>query len=88
MRGLKMQDNINYRIVTKINNWFANDNEVWDYDSTYYKPADTTFYCNHCQTHKSIKLQKTTFDSLNRKQIRCAACASRITKPIKTKGVK
>jgi DNA-directed RNA polymerase subunit RPC12/RpoP len=83
-----MQDNINYRIVTKINNWFANDNEVWDYDSTYYKPADTTFYCNHCQTHKSIKLQKTTFDSLNRKQIRCTACASRITKPIKTKGVK
>ena len=80
-----MQDNINYRIVTKINNWFANDNEVWDYDSTYYKPADTTFYCNHCQTHKSIKLQKVTFDSLNRKQIRCTTCASRITKP---KGVK
>jgi hypothetical protein len=81
-----MQDHINYKITTKINNWFANDNEVWDYDSTYYKPADTTFYCNHCQTHKSIKLQKVTFDSLNRKQVRCTACASKITKPIK--GVK
>lgn len=80
-----MQDHINYKITTKINNWFANDNEVWDYDSTYYKPADTTFYCNHCQTHKSIKLQKVTFDSLNRKQVRCTACASKITKP---KGVK
>ena len=81
-----MQDHINYKITTKINNWFANDNEVWDYDSTYYKPADTTFYCNHCQTHKSIKLQKVTFDSLNRKQVRCTACASKITKPIK--GIK
>jgi hypothetical protein len=81
-----MQDHINYKITTKINNWFANDNEVWDYDSTYYKPADTTFYCNHCQTHKSIKLQKVTFDSLNRKQIRCTSCASKITKPVK--GVK
>ena len=81
-----MQDHINYKIQCKINNWFANDNEVWDYDSTYYKPADTTFYCNHCQTHKSIKLQKVTFDSLNRKQVRCTACASKITKPVK--GVK
>ena len=83
-----MQDHINYKITTKINNWFANDNEVWDYDSTYYKPADTTFYCNHCQTHKSIKLQKVTFDSLNRKLVRCTSCASKITKPIKPKGVK
>jgi predicted SprT family Zn-dependent metalloprotease len=83
-----MQDHINYRIMTKINNWFANDNEVWDYDSTYYKPADTTFYCNHCQTHKSIKLQKVTFDSLNRKLVRCTSCASKITKPIKPKGIK
>ena len=83
-----MQDHINYQITTKINNWFANDNEVWDYDSTYYKPADTTFYCNHCQTHKSIKLQKVTFDSLNRKLVRCTSCASKITKPIKPKGVK
>jgi predicted SprT family Zn-dependent metalloprotease len=83
-----MQDNINYKIMTKINNWFANDNEVWDYDSTYYKPADTTFYCNHCQTHKSIKLQKVTFDSLNRKLVRCTSCASKITKPIKPKGIK
>jgi hypothetical protein len=83
-----MQDHINYKITTKINNWFANDNEVWDYDSTYYKPADTTFYCNHCQTHKSIKLQKVTFDSLNRKLVRCTSCASKITKPIKPKGLK
>jgi predicted Zn finger-like uncharacterized protein len=83
-----MQDHINYKITTKINNWFANDNEVWDYDSTYYKPADTTFYCNHCQTHKSVKLQKVTFDSLNRKLVRCTSCASKITKPIKPKGVK
>jgi hypothetical protein len=83
-----MQDHINYKITTKINNWFANDNEVWDYDSTYYKPADTTFYCNHCQTHKSIKLQKVTFDSLNRKLVRCTSCASKITKPIKPKGIK
>jgi predicted Zn finger-like uncharacterized protein len=83
-----MQDHINYKITTKINNWFANDNEVWDYDSTYYKPADTTFYCNHCQTHKSVKLQKVTFDSLNRKLVRCTSCASKITKPIKPKGLK
>jgi len=80
-----MQDNINYKIMTKINNWFANDNEVWDYDSTYYKPADTTFYCNHCQTHKSVKLQKVTFDSLNRKLVRCTSCASKITKPVKVR---
>jgi len=83
-----MQDSINYKINFKINAWFDSGCDDWDYDSAYFKPADTTFYCNHCQTHKSIKLQKTTFDSLNRKQIRCAACASRITKPIKTKGVK
>jgi hypothetical protein len=33
-------------------------------------------------------LQKTTFDSLNRKLVRCTSCASKITKPIKPKGLK
>jgi hypothetical protein len=79
-----MQDNLNYKIMCTINNWF-NYEEDYDYDSAYFKPVDNTFYCNHCQTHKSVKLQQVTFDSLNRKQIRCTACASRITKP---KGVK
>lgn len=83
-----MQDSLNYKIQCRINNWFESGCDDWDYDSTYFKPADTTFYCNHCQTHKSVKLQKVTFDSLNRKLVRCTSCASKITKPIKPKGVK
>ena len=77
-----MQDTLNYKITTVINNWFDNYEQDYDYDKAYFKPVDTIFYCNQCQTHKSIKLQVLMYDSQNRPRYRCKDCASKVKKGI------
>lgn len=69
-----MQDHINYKIQQRIEKWFAWGHEEYDYDARYFKPAEEKFFCKSCQTHHNISSAKASFDSLNRKQLKCTSC--------------
>ena len=79
-----MQEYLNYKVSTVIDNWFKHDYDNLDYDAGAPREAIAdTAYCAWCNSRKSVSLMTYTYDTSNRKVAKCKACASKITKGVK-----